>query len=267
MLSSGIDWVFSHWPLVVSIVGGVLSLIGIITEKRSQSKSWKKFSYLLILVGGILTIGAAAGTTVRQSAQQAETDRKNNTILSLSQQLLEQGKHIGILNKQLLTKSEEIAKLNREVRDSVVGGNSFCYIATMLKQGIPRFVLVHQGKFPLYDLAVRIVDLDKFEELKKEGMTLENLFKSEVNVNTGNLAPNQVRLLGEVLFQPKETVRLNIFFSARNGFFTQILRIKKVGTEWKSAFKVTQKKEGKQETLLEKIDDGYPRNEKGVVQW
>jgi len=171
------------------------------------------------------------------------------------------------LNRKIAEKSDEIAKLNREIANSVTGGNSFCYMVTMLKQGIPHFVVVHQGKYPLYDLTVTIVDLDIFEELSREKVTLENLFKSEVIVNVGNVAPNQARFLKQVRFKPKETVRFNIFFSARNGYFTQTLRIKKVGTEWKTAFKVTQVMEGKEETLLEKIDDGYPRNANGIVQW
>jgi len=68
--SFGNKWILSQWPLVLAIVGGVSSLIGVITEKRSQSRSVKNFSYVLIFIGGLLTVVAAAETTIRQGAQQ-----------------------------------------------------------------------------------------------------------------------------------------------------------------------------------------------------
>ena len=111
--------------------------------------------------------------------------------------------------------------------------------------------------------------MDKSEALKEKAFYFENLFRDEILLNIGNLAPNSAQILSEVRFQPKETLRFNVFFSARNGFFTQILRIKKLGNEWKIASKVTKVKveEKKEETIFEKIDEGYPRNEKGIIQW
>ncbi len=270
MFSSAIGWLFSNWPLVVSIVGGVLSLIGIIIEKRSQSKGRKTVSYFLIVVGGILTIGGAAGTTLLQGAQQAESEKKNSKILSLTQQLLTKSDEIVGLNRKIAGKNDEIAKLNRELMSSVIGGNSFCYLLPLLKQGIPSFTLVHQGKYPLYDLTVRIVDVDKSEALQEKGHYFENLFDDAIySANIGTLVPNSGQLLNEVKFQPKRTLRFNIFFSVRNGMFIQFLRIQRIGNEWKTAFKVfvIRPKEKKERTIFEKIDEGYPRNEKGLVQW
>jgi hypothetical protein len=269
MISSAIGWLFLNWLIVVSIIGAMLSLIGLIAEKRSQSKGRKTFPYVLIFIGGILTILVATVTTLRQSAQQAETERKNSKILSLTQQLLTKSDEIAGLNRKIAEKSDEITKLNRELMSSVIGGKSFCYLFPMLKQGIPRFTLIHQGKYPLYDLTIRIVDLDKFDELKEKAFSFESLFEDEITVNVGNFAPNSAQILSQVQIRPKETLRYNVFFSARNGFFTQILRIKKLGTEWKTAFKVTvvRPQENKERIIFEKIDEGYPRNEKGLVQW
>lgn len=203
-----------------------------------------------------------------------ELRRRGDEQIILQRNLLEKTNEIAGLYRDIAkksqiisNKSDEITNLNREILATGIGGESFCYMSTMLKQGIPNFVLVHQGKYPLYDLHARIVDLDKFEEFVKPAPTLENLQKSEVNVTLGNIAPNQANFLTAISFYPKQASRFNIFFSARNGFFTQILRIKKVGTEWKTALKVTREKNGKEETFFEKIDDGYPLNEKGLIQW
>ena len=87
MLPSAIAWLVSQWPLVVAVIGGVLSLIGVISEMTSRTKGWKAFSYALIVTGGILTILSATGTTIRQSAQEEESRKKSNELLSLTRQL------------------------------------------------------------------------------------------------------------------------------------------------------------------------------------
>ena len=53
MLSSAIAWLTSQWLIVIAIVGGVLSLIGMIGQMASRSKGWKAiFFYILIFTGG-----------------------------------------------------------------------------------------------------------------------------------------------------------------------------------------------------------------------
>ena len=41
MLSSAIIWLASQWPLLVAIIGGVLSLIGVISQMYHRTKGWK----------------------------------------------------------------------------------------------------------------------------------------------------------------------------------------------------------------------------------
>ncbi len=71
--------------------------------------------------------------------------------------------------RQLRAKSDEVAELNRTSAATVTGGDSFCYLAFSLGDGAtnkPPLVLVHQGEYPLYDLGIRIVDLEKYDLLK-----------------------------------------------------------------------------------------------------
>lgn len=60
-----------------------------------------------------------------------------------------------------------------------------------------------------------------------------------------------------------DTRRFNIFFSARNGFFNQALRFKKIQGKWVSATKV--KREEK--VIYEEVDDEFPRTAEGNVEW
>ena len=63
-MSSAIHSLISQWPLVLSIVGGVISLIGMATrETPNHTKKWKNLltrKNVLTMFGGLLVIAAAA---------------------------------------------------------------------------------------------------------------------------------------------------------------------------------------------------------------
>jgi len=170
----------------------------------------------------------------------------------------------------LRTKSEEIASLNKKIADSIIGGDSFAYITPTFfkdKSSPPYLTLVHQGEHPIYDLSIRVVDLDVFERQVKEGYTIADLHKKENQFNVGNLSTSQASMLGPISI-PKNGIRLNIFFSARNGFFSESLRVRKVNDEWKTAIKVENTPtSGEVKLLYEKIDIDFPLNKKGDVEW
>lgn len=171
--------------------------------------------------------------------------------------------------RELRKKSDEIAELNRRTAASVTGGDSWCYLALdgQLDDGNSgTLVLVHQGEYPLYDVSIRIVDLDKFEQIKGN-LSLQALAHSDTILNPGNLSPNQASMLGAWEI-PEKGLRWNIFFAARNGFFTQRLRLLRVSGHWASATTVIRDALGKEpETLLEKISEDFPRNSEGEVEW
>jgi hypothetical protein len=53
-----------------------------------------------------------------------------------------------------------------------------------------------------------------------------------------------------------------------NGYWFQELRAKRINGRWSQAYRVRNKKdEIKDEILIEKIDDDYPRDSKGESIW
>jgi hypothetical protein len=72
-------------------------------------------------------------------------------------------------NTRLAQKNQEIAELQLESANAITGGDSFAYMSVMVPDPksaatiIP--VFVHKGKYPLYDVEARIVDLDEFRRL------------------------------------------------------------------------------------------------------
>jgi hypothetical protein len=135
---------------------------------------------------------------------------------------------------------------------------------------------VQHGTFPLYDVVARIVDLDKLEASIKAG-TGGDPDTFTVMYNVGNLAVNGLSDVGSLVKLEGDKKRLNIFFRARNGSFIQLLRITKAAGSWHTAYKVERyvnnehlvlgKESPKRELLLTVIDDGYPREADGSINW
>jgi hypothetical protein len=87
-------------------------------------------------------------------------------------------------------------------------------------------------------------------------------------VSIGNIPPNSAQVLRSVIKLGGDRKRVNIFFSARNGFYTQELRIRLVDNQWRSATRVTRNRaDGKSETVLTQIQPEYPREKDGSVDW
>jgi hypothetical protein len=175
-------------------------------------------------------------------------------------------------NKQILAKSDEINKLNKKMADYLTG-DSFC-VATFGKYNdksdIVNISVTNEGVNPLYELTMSIHELD--ENFKGKGQLHRNLeealqfLKTEPPVNLGILAPKQGKVVNvEYPFFKKQSRNYNISYTSRGGDFTQFYRAAFVNGQWRTAIRVY--KQDPDKPLYEKIDDEYPRNEKGEVKW
>lgn len=165
----------------------------------------------------------------------------------------------------LRSKSDEIAELNKEIVKSVIGGDSFCYLAIGSidpQSNVGILTLVHQGAHPLYDLQARIVDLQKFDKIK-HNININNFRNADTIIPIGNMIKGTASMLGSFPLGSEIRRDFNVFFGARNGLFTQIIRMRKVDGKWVEATKV----ERDNKIIFERVEQGYPRNEKGNVDW
>lgn len=153
-----------------------------------------------------------------------------------------------------------------EVINNVTGGDSACYVfgPTPESDRWIGLLIVHVGKYPLYEVTCRVTELDIFEEMLNNNEPLTENDRSEFRFAIGPLAPNMGRRAPiDLPLGPKDSRRFNLFFTARNGSTTQLIRCKKIDGEWKFA---TQLKRSDQ-VLYERIDDGYPRLGTGEIDW
>jgi|LQYC01.1.fsa_nt_gi hypothetical protein len=167
--------------------------------------------------------------------------------------------------RELRIKSDEIATLNKEIVKILRSDGSFCYLTignldTNTNVGL--LMVVHQGEYPIHNVNARLVDLQEFEKIKNK-MNIYNFTQSDTNIPIGSMIKNTSSTLGRFDLGKSSNRDFNIFFSANNGLFTELLRLRKVDGKWLSAIKV--QKEGK--VIFEKIDSNFPRTNKGEIDW
>ena len=171
----------------------------------------------------------------------------------------------GEFERHLREKSEEIAQLNREVANLVTGGNSFCYMAVSTinpESNIGLLSFIHNGDHPMFNVAARIVDLEEFDKLK-DHINIHNFQQADINMSIGDFSKGAALVRGPFPLGKGNKRDFNIFFSARNGWFNQLLRFRKVDGHWAQATRV--ERDG--EILYERIDDNYPKEKNGLVNW
>jgi hypothetical protein len=171
-------------------------------------------------------------------------------------------------NLEIREKNEEIARLQRESANAITGGDSFAWAAFQIfgadgsavnANSMPDDLLlvpiiINQGKYPLYDVAVQFADV-------ASGQPLDIPSATRV-YPVGNIAPGGMRTRIQMPHHGKD-LSFNIFFSARNGMWTQFLRMRWVGDGWARASKVVR---GTEE-LHREVSANYPRRENGSVDW
>lgn len=153
-----------------------------------------------------------------------------------------------------------------EVINNVTGGDSACYVfgPTPEADRWSGLLIVHVGKYPLYEVTCRITELDIFEEMLKNNESLTENDRSEFRFPIGSLAPNMARRAPiDLPLGPGESRRFNLFFTARNGSTTQLIRCKKINGQWKFATQLMRDSQ----VLYERIDEGYPRLDTGEIDW
>lgn len=147
---------------------------------------------------------------------------------------------------------------SRQETALITGGDTFCYIDVLNQSQFNGLVAVTVGQYPLYDVRVRITNLDKPSHPVAGELGLD----LGVTVDLGNLPPRSAKLFPETLPTSDDSVRFDFFFAARNGFWDELLRRRRVKGRWSEALKV--ERDGK--ILKQEISADFPLDH-GKVKW
>lgn len=170
---------------------------------------------------------------------------------------------------QLRVKTEEIADLNRKIAATVTGGDTFPYLLVGRPGGNSQeadLMLLTDGDYPLYDVSVRIQDVDRFvssvvNSFESGEAPTDSILKSIRMMQResfervfGNLSPNQMIPFGSINLSGREEASFNVILFARNGSVHQKIKFRRLNDEWAVSYRVTRENE----TLLESIHVGLP---------
>jgi len=159
---------------------------------------------------------------------------------------------------------DEIKRLNNYILSTITGGDSFCRLSLVSINSSTNNALmcaIPVGEYPLYDVHFTIADLGKVEKMPDD-FTYEDFRRTVTNINVGNLA-GSCKVLGKLNLGSGDEKKYTVNIIARNGFFTQLIRLKRIEGKWIIATKVM-KEEIK---VWERIDSAFPRNTAGDVNW
>lgn len=125
-------------------------------------------------------------------------------------------------------------------------------------------MIINESQYTIYDIYMRVLDLGKpFQPAIVE----RRIVGAGSTYPIGNLPPHSERELGITFPGESGTRRFNIFFAARNGFFSESLRLMSIegvnGGKWTEALQVSRS----DKVLLVKIDPKFPRGPNGKVVW
>ena len=145
--------------------------------------------------------------------------------------------------------------------NTLTGGDSYCFLTYVPGQGFLFFE--HMGEYPLYGVDARIVTLDE------DGKIIEGQNFMGTTISVGDMIShhgNMVPIPGNLIAN-QDFFDANIFFTARNGDWTEQMRVKKIGGKYVRAVYVKGRFTSlkKERPLCETIDPGFPKNNDGNI--
>jgi len=228
------DWAKRHRWIVIGAFAAV-GLVGFytavrdnreLTKERIQSEA-KADAANAKLSDSMERLGTQTGEVKRD---EGEIKRIAGLNTELQNKLLGQ-------SGQLLDSSKRISDLSKQAIETTTGGESFCYMyMEMYTNPGPFPTFIHEGNEPLYNVHVRISDLHK-----EHAPTLAQFFKNEIIFTVGDLAPTSTKMEIDQIIPLSDSPHqdFNVFFDARNGYWDENLRMRKVGNNWLEAIRVT----------------------------
>lgn len=148
---------------------------------------------------------------------------------------------------------DEISKMQKRLEGLQTGGDSFCYLMfyhfDLQKSIAQNFVVIRKGQYPLYDVRLRIVNMNSLVELNRQWGEISA--PAEFNLVKWPLSPNEY---------------YRVFVHARNGQYHQDLQLRRseVAECWLAATRVVAT-DGTT-VRFQHIDNDY-ESEFGTPEW
>ncbi len=241
---------------------------------------------IALIVGGLLTGAFGLATTFLNPDHPPPRWLSWGTFAA-GLIVLAAGFWVGIDQNKSTTKihnqGKQIIDLASELKHWTTGADSFCYyhygnFAASPKNKILR-MLVHVGRYPIYEISVDITDATTLKHLVNAGdLTFDSLRTIKTREHLGTVHPNDIAqnmyskachfqgdLLPVTIPQDTQRQEYSILFSARNGIWVQDIIIERVSDRCVVAYRV--RTTNPEKILLEHIDANFPRDADNSIEW
>ena len=180
--------------------------------------------------------------------------------------------------------SEMGSKEMQALRDSITGGDSFCFLSFVFASDAPTkpyLAIYLAGKFPLQNIHISILDKDRLdtefpnmpigEEYARVPTSAEmekyKTLKTDIEIPALGPAGTSMALMRWDL-PDKDKVTYQVNISTPFQQFHQHLKMRRINGEWIQAFRVFKTGARKEITVLkESVPDAFPKDRSGKVNW
>lgn len=188
-------------------------------------------------------------------ARQAESEALKSVAESITNSLTENQKTF----EATVDRMKGLAAITKDTVNEATGGDSFCFVDMgPIPEGLMAH-LVQKGKYPVFDVRLNITDLNALDSAIKSGAP---------SLLVGTRTFGTIDFLSQGLWQPlgvypldpkEEYVRYNISIFARNGSFTELLRLRRLKEGgWTSALLVHASYDTKKGIVFQRIHREFP---------
>ena len=257
-------------------VGTYIALAGLamaVTTFRNAPATAEKLFWIALVTG--LTFGEIRNLYVADR-QQTETfsriqSKLNETKVGLDITLgnlrsdtktLQGLSHdINDARKRSETQFENTLSRINEAIKMETGGNSVCYLAPLgPTERHLRVTIFTKGKYPLYGVSMRVADRTYMQQTQDVmGATLLVDKIGDIPTTESGMLTDK-----EITFKiPGQRQALNIFFNAKNGWWTELFRLVEVKGTWQHAIMVIRHNISYTSVAIVKIEvsPDYPRSQ------
>jgi len=239
----------------------LLAIVAILVALWPQKKRWTQALLvsvsLLLIAAEIHNLHTSRIELNKEQAQarQAEREAFKSIADSITNSISENQKAFEATVESI----KGLAAVTKDTVNEATGGDSFCFVDMgPIPEGLMAH-LVQKGKYPVFDVRLNITDLNAVDSAIKSGAP-SLLVGTRTFGTIDFLSRDLWQPLGVYPIDPKEEyVRYNISIFARNGSFTELLRLRRLKEGgWTSALLVHATYDAKKGIVLERIQRQFP---------
>jgi len=235
----------------------VAFLVALWPPKQRWSKALILGISLLLTAAEIHNLHTTRVEDDKQQAQARQAEREAFKAIadSIANSMSENQRAV----EATMDRMKGLAAITKDTVNEATGGDSFCFVDMgPIPEGLIAH-LVQKGKYPVFDVRLNITDLNALDSAIKSGAP-SLLVGTRTFGTIDFLSRGLWQPLGVYLLDPKEEyVRYNISIFARNGSFTELLRLKRLKDgSWTSALLVHASYETKKGIVFERIHRQFP---------